>query len=45
MPFGVDEYPNQIEPSSLVGSIVWLVVIVAVFSIIIIGGILLIKRK
>jgi len=45
MPFGVDEYPNQKQPSSIVQSILWLVLIVAVLSIIIIGAIILIKKR
>ncbi len=45
MPFGVDEYPNQKEPVSLVGQIAWIAVIVAILSVAIIGAIVLIKKR
>ena len=45
MPFNVEQYPNQREPTSLIGQIAWLVVIVAILSVAIIGSIVLIKKK
>jgi hypothetical protein len=45
MPYGVEEYPNQKEPTSLVGQIAWIAVIVAILSVIIIGAIILIKKR
>ena len=45
MPFGVEEYPNQKEPTSLVGQIAVLAGIVALLSVLIIGAIVLIKKR
>jgi hypothetical protein len=45
MPYGVEEYPNQKEPTSLVGQITWIAVIVAILSVAIIGAIILIKKR
>lgn len=45
MPFGAEKHPNVREPSSLLGQITWIVIIVAIFSVAIIGGIILIKKR
>ncbi|UCF12194.1 MAG: hypothetical protein JSW06_09150 [Thermoplasmatales archaeon] len=45
MPFGADRHPNAREPSSVIGLITWIVIIIAILSVAIIGGIVLIKKK
>jgi hypothetical protein len=45
LPFGTDDYPHAHEPISPVTQIVWLIGIVALLSLIIIGAILILKRK
>jgi len=45
IPYGVEEYPNQKEPTSLIGQITWIAVIVAILSVAIIGAIILIKKR
>ena len=45
MPFGVEEYPNAKEPTSLAMQIAWIIGIVALLSVIIIGLIILLKRR
>jgi len=45
MPFGVEEYPNAREPTSLLGQIAWIAGIVAILSVVVIGGIILIKKR
>jgi len=45
MPFGVEEYPNQREPTSLVGQIAIIAGIVALLSVLIIGAVVLIKKR
>jgi len=44
-PFGPDNYPNERNPVSLLEQIMWLVVIVAIISIIILAIVYLTKRK
>ncbi len=44
-PFGAEGHPNAREPSSFMGQITWMVIIVAILSVAIIGGIVLIKKK
>ena len=45
MPFGVDDYPNQKHPTSLITQIGWIVLIVALLGLLIIGGIVLLKKR
>lgn len=44
-PFGTENHPNATEPTSLIEQLIWIVIIAAILITIIIGVILLIKKK
>jgi len=45
MPFGADEYPNAFKPMSLMEQLIWMFVIVAIPAVIIIGAVILLKKR